>query len=80
MDNIQRFVDIFVRNFQPEPERQGNMVRWLGDKGAAVTAYFDGDKVTYIVEKNFKFDGTAESIPEELIDAVFIANGFIGEK
>ena len=32
------------------------------------------------MEAKFKFDGSPESIPEELMDAIFHVNGFTEEK
>ncbi len=85
MDNMKKFIDLFVSNFQPEPEiiNGGNMCLWKNTTGIVSCLFFDNNIVAYftmdfIDTKRFKFDGTADSIPEELMDAIFEVNGFIG--
>ncbi len=77
----QEFIDIFVRNFQPVPEIYLNNLFWYDKNNNSVSVYF-GNEDTYYRNGDkhgkFKFDGTAESIPEELMDMIFKINGFIG--
>lgn len=75
---MQNFINIMVRNYQEIPNVYGNFVMWEnGDKFviihfADIVRYSDGHSTGH-----FKFDGTAESIPEELTDMIFKVNGFL---
>lgn len=82
MDDIKKFVDLFVSNFQPEPQIEDNQVIWQNRDGWVRIKFLED--ITYYATpdyiKSFRFDGTPESIPEELMDEIFRINGFGGEE
>lgn len=80
---MQRFIDLFVQNFQPEPKQVGDVIVWYSKNSKPVdwlvVSFEDEETVwwtRYSENQSFVFDGSAESIPERLVDVLFTINGF----
>jgi hypothetical protein len=89
MDRVQQFIDHFVRSFQPEPEVSNTygwlkQIQWHNDINYIKITFFPLTNSCWYSGNNvfgrFKFDGSPESIPEELMDAIFEVNSFTDSK